>query len=178
MVPDLMTYYLDKLGPSVHVVHVGPEPYRVEGKLNGRYHWLQQVDEKRFQAILAASDLFVTPNIVGTTLSTAIVIGLPMLVAVNSIRALSVSEALAQISGEPSEAVTNWLKSAVRLYPFRIWPTGGYRVVTSLLENNQFCSTFRQVEILQEEQFLEGCHDRSGFSNRARIAFDFTDAFS
>jgi len=30
-------------------------------------------------------------------------------------------------------------------------------VVTSLLKNNPFCKTFRQVEILDEKQFLDGC---------------------
>jgi hypothetical protein len=153
----LITHYLEILGSNIHVVHIGPEPYPVKPGIASRYHWLQQVDSKRFHATLAAADLFLTPNVVGTTLSTAMVIGVPMLVAINSFQAETFEEVSAFVPGGFSEFVQNWVKAALPIYPYRIWPTGGYQVVTSLVKNNPFCKTFRQVEILDEKDFLDGC---------------------
>ncbi|HSE40191.1 MAG TPA: DUF6365 family protein [Acidobacteriota bacterium] len=156
-VPNLLTYYLSRVDPKVRVVHIGPEPYKISSNLEGRYLWLPRLDQNQFQALLASADLFLTPNFVGTTLSTAITIGLPMVVVSNSVRAKTVDEAVSKIQGTPSEKLLTWLNAAVPIYPFYCWPIGYHRLVSEMLVNNPFCQTFREAELLHEEAVIEAC---------------------
>ena len=156
-VPNLLTYYLSRVDPKLRVVHIGPEPYKISSNLEGRYLWLERVDQQRFQALLASADLFLTPNFVGTTLSTATTIGLPMVVVPNSVRAFSVDEAVSKISGTPSPKLLDWLNVAVPIYPFYCWPIGYHRLVSEMLVDNPFCSTYRAAELLNEEDVIEAC---------------------
>jgi hypothetical protein len=94
---------------------------------------------------------------VGTTLSTAITIGLPMVVVSNSVRAKTVDEAVSKIQGTPSEKLLTWLNAAVPIYPFYCWPIGYHRLVSEMLVNNPFCQTFREAELLHEEAVIEAC---------------------
>jgi hypothetical protein len=152
--PLLLTQYLSKLDSNVHVLHVGPEAYRVSEGFRDRYHWMAPVGLRMFQTIIAASNLFLTLNLVGTTLSTAITAGLPMIVVSNSITANSLEEASESAAFHLSETAVNWLHRALPIYRFLAWPIGYYRLVSPLLENNEFCSTYRSVELLDEEKFL------------------------
>ncbi len=156
-VPNLMTYYASRVDPKVRVVHIGPEPYNVSNNLEGRYLWLERVDQQQFQALLASADLLLTSNFVGTTLSSAITIGLPILVIRNSTRAMSTEEAIAKMPATPSDKVIRWLDAATPLYQFHCWPLGYYRLVSPLLENNPFCRTFHAAELLHEDAVIEAC---------------------
>jgi Family of unknown function (DUF6365) len=158
-VPNLTTYYLSLIDSKVRVVHIGPEPYHISKNLNGRYLWLQQMNPQRFQSLLAAADLFVSFNVTATTLSSAIMLGVPILIIRNSIKAMSVDEALSKISNHPSEALLHWLAIATPLYPFYVWPGGYYRVLSPVLENNPFCETFLMSDLLDEQQVTQTCRE-------------------
>jgi hypothetical protein len=121
--------------------------------------WMSPVDAKKFQTIVSTTDLFLTLNLVGTTLSTAIAARLPMIVVSNNHRLMSMDEALSKIPGQPSEGLMNWLRAALPIYPFLAWPIGYQRLVTPLLENNPFTSTYRSVEMFDEQDFLRACSD-------------------
>jgi hypothetical protein len=157
--PLLITQYLNRLGPEVHVLHVGPEAYRTSDSFRDQYHWISPVGARRFQTIVAASDLFLTLNLVGTTVSTAITAQLPMVVVSNSISAHSVEEASSKMKRAPSEASLNWMNAALPIYRFLAWPIGYFDLVSPLLANNPFCETYRSVELLDEEGLVAACHE-------------------
>jgi hypothetical protein len=168
-VPNLLTYYLSRVDANVRVVHVGPQRFHVNKNLTGRYLWLEQVDQARFQALLSSADLFITPNIIGTTLSSVLTAEIPMVVVRNSVRARTADEVISKLSAKPSEELIRWLKIAIPIYPFRAWPLGLYNLVSRALKNNPFCETFIDVELLNEEEVIAGCR-KMLYDNEAREA--------
>jgi len=156
-VPNLITYYVSRIR-NVRIVHIGPEPYHISKNLEGRYLWLQQVDQKRYQSILASADLFLTCNVSSNTLSSAVTLGIPTLVLRNSFRARSVDEAVSKIPGKLSEKLLNWLEIAVPINCFYNWPGGYYRLLSQLLQNNPYCETFSTAELFYEDEVIEECH--------------------
>lgn len=156
-VPRLLSYYANKIGDDIRVIHVGPEAYRAVDILKDKYLWLPQVDPRRFRALLSGADLFVTPNIAGTTLATVMILGLPMVVVKNSVRALTLEEALSQIPETPSDGLRDWLRDAVPVYPFHVWPIGYYDFVSPLMSDNPFCNTFQSADLLFEDAVLSKC---------------------
>jgi hypothetical protein len=156
-VPNLIAYYLSRI-PNVRLVHIGPEPYHIHHNLEERYLWLQQLDPKTYQSIVASADLFLTCNLSSNTLSQAVTLGIPALVIRNSFRSKSVDEALSNIPGNPSEKLLNWLQISVPINSFYNWPGGYYRLLSRLLENNPYSETFRTAELFYEDEVVETCH--------------------
>jgi hypothetical protein len=167
--PNLITYYASKVDPDVRVVHIGPQRFNVHKNLEGRYIYLDQVDQQRFHAILATADMFLTANVIGTTLSSVLNIGIPTVAIHNSVRARLVEDALAQLNTKPSDELLRWLNVSMPVYPFRAWPLGYYNLISRLLNDNPFSETFIQVELLQEEAVIESCR-KMLFDNNARQA--------
>jgi hypothetical protein len=167
--PNLITYYASKVDPNVRVVHIGPQRFNLHKNLEGRYIYLDQVDQQRFHAILSSADMFLTANVIGTTLSSVLNIGIPTVVIKNSIRARLVEDAVSQMNSKPSDELLNWLNVSMPLYPFLAWPLGYYQLISRLLNDNPFCETFLQVELLQEEAVIEACR-KMLFNNDARNA--------
>jgi hypothetical protein len=156
-IPTLITYYVSRIDAQVRVVHIGPQPYHIHKNLSGRYLWLNQVDQQHFYALLSSADLFLTPNVVGTTLSTVLSVGLPMVVIKNSVNAKTVDEALSKIPGKASDELMKWLSANVPVFPHQAWPLGYYNLVARLFENNPFCETFLNVELFHEDAVIEAC---------------------
>ncbi|MCI0444559.1 DUF6365 family protein [bacterium] len=156
-VPNLISYYVSRI-PNVRLIHIGPEPYHIDRSLEGRYHWFNQLEPKRYQSILASADLFLTCNVSSNTLASALVLGIPSLLLRNSFRVRSVEEAIAQIPEKPSEKLLNWLKSTVPINCFYNWPGGYYRLLSRLLQNNPYCETFATAELFFENEVIEQCH--------------------
>lgn len=156
-VPNLISYYVSRI-PNVRVIHVGPEPYHIDRNLEGRYSWLNQLEPKRFQAILASADIFLTCNLSSNTLASAVALGIPSLLVRNSFRVRNADEAIAKIPGKPSERLLNWLQTAVPINCFYNWPGGYYRLLSRLLQNNPYCETFETAELFDEVEVIEKCH--------------------
>jgi Family of unknown function (DUF6365) len=156
-VPNLISYYVSRI-PKVRIVHIGPEPYHIDRNLEGRYQWLNQLDPKRYQAILVSADIFVTCNLSSNTLASAVALGIPSLLLRNSFRVRTVDEAIANIRDKPSERLLSWLESAVPINCFYNWPGGYYRLLSRLIPNNPYCETFETAELFQEDDVIEKCH--------------------
>lgn len=165
--PNLITYYASKVAPDVRVVHIGPQKFQLHKNLEGRYIYLDQVDQQRFHAILSSADMFLTANVIGTTLSSVLNIGIPTVVIKNSVRGRLVEDVLSQFDSKPSDELVRWLNVSMPLYPFQAWPLGYYNLISRLLINNPFSETFLQVELLQEEAVIEACR-KMIFDNEAR----------
>ena len=155
-VPNLISYYVSRI-PNVRIVHIGPEPYHIDRNLEGRYLWLNQLEHKRYQAILASADLFLTSNISSNTLAAAVALGIPSIVLRNSFKVMNVDEAIAKVPGKPSEKLLNWLKSSLPINCFYNWPGGYYRLLSRLLQDNPYCETFETTELFYEDEVIGQC---------------------
>jgi Family of unknown function (DUF6365) len=156
-VPNLLSYYVSRI-PQVRIVHIGPEPHHIDRNLEGRYYWLNQLEPKRYQAILASADIFLTCNLSSNTLASAVALGIPSLLVRNSFRVRTIDEAISKIGGKPSEKLLSWLESAVPINCFYNWPGGYYRLLSRLIPNNPYCETFETAELFQEDDVIEKCH--------------------
>ncbi len=169
-VPRLLAAYLDRLGEAVHLIHVGPSSYDLDATLGGRYHWFPPLNAERFALMLGSSDLLLSANISATTIAKALVSDIPTVVVENSIALDSLAEAPGWFGHDPSPLVTDWLKEAAPIYPFRLWPLGLYAFLDPLLASNSYNAALEVVELLNETRFVEvtnrllfdeqGRHDR------------------
>lgn len=155
-VPVLVAEYLSRLGDNVHLVHVGPREFDLQGRLEGRYHWLPPLRPPDFDVLVASMDLMLSANISATTIARSIVSGVPVFVLQNSVRASSREEAQAAAPAPLSDALTRWLDNSLPLFPFALWPLGYHQLVTPLLANNPYMSALDSAEMLDEQRVEAG----------------------
>jgi hypothetical protein len=150
MLPTLIADYLSALGSSVHLVHVGPQPYNLKQQLNGHYHWLPPLKPKDFDELLASMDLVLSANISATTIAKAMVCCVPVLVLQNSVSGASREEVEAARGQAFSSRLEHWLDEVIPLFPFALWPVGYYRFLAPLLHDNPYVRAVRVAEVLDE----------------------------
>jgi hypothetical protein len=166
--PHLVFQALAALGPQVRVVHVGPERFEGGEAIGERYHWLSQLAPERFKGLMGTADLHLSLNVSATSMASAVTMGVPMLLLVNSHEGRTTEEVLAALPGAP-EAVHRWLDQVVPLRRFRVWPIGLYDVLTPVLADNPYATTFETVEALDWDSLVETCR-RLLFDPAARAA--------
>jgi Family of unknown function (DUF6365) len=151
-VPVLIAEYLARMGNDVHLVHVGPQRYDLEQALKGRYHWLPQLPPSDFDQLLASMDLVLSANLSAVTIAKAMVFEVPILAVVNSVSASTPEEAEAACSTAPSPQLAKWLRTAMPLFPFVLWPIGYHRYLAPVLKDNLYMTALDAVELLDEQR--------------------------
>jgi hypothetical protein len=157
LLPERAAGLIARLGDGVHVAHVGPAAFPSWQARAGRYHWMGQVDTARFQSLLAAADLMLSFNATGTTTMAAVSAGVPVVAGINSHRLRSVDEAAAALGRDPEPELREWLARVAPLFPFHVWGLGLFDFLEPVLRGNPYLDTFRRVEILDGEGFVETC---------------------
>jgi hypothetical protein len=157
-VPELLAFYVSKLGDDVHLVHVGPAAYPLSGLLGERYHWLPALSPDQFDMVLGSMDLLLSANISATTNAKAVASSIPVVVVENSCLAATVEEAEAALPGPPSPFLRQWIGRSLPLYPFRLWPLGFYDFLQPVLQDNSYCSAMEVVELLDEDRVVATCN--------------------
>jgi len=155
LLPWLAAALVGRAGGGVRVLHVGPEPwfpFRIA--LRRRYRWSPQLAPAAFESALRAADLLLSFNAAGTASSSAIALGIPVLTGINSNAFGSIDQALGVLGADCSPLLRAWLRHAVPLYPFAMWPLGLHRVMLRALARNPYRQLINPTEILQEDQFV------------------------
>lgn len=165
--PLLLAEYVSRLGPSVHLVHVGPAAYPLQERLGGRYHWLPPLQTMHFEELLGSSDLLLSANISAGTNLKAISSGVPTVVVHNSHEARDLGELEPHLGTSPSEALRHWLVENLPIYRFRLWPLGWFDFLAPVLKDNPYLETVEAVELIDERGFVETC-ERLLFDTTAR----------
>jgi len=142
-IPGVVLSHLDRVG--ARVLHVGPEPLAgAAERLGEHYRWIAQVGGQRMVELMAAADVCVTLNASATTISTAIVLDLPVVLATNSITA----DTPAQLPAFPELAP---------LRPFHVWPLGLHAFLEPVLRGNPYLDAVTHVELLDADAFVGAC---------------------
>jgi hypothetical protein len=151
---DLLAEYINALGPRVHLVHVGPSRLRSFRAMGNRYHWLPQQGPK-LDAVMGGVDLLVSGNVSASTVSRAMLMQVPAIVLENGCYALNEADANLWLGSHASRRIAKWLPRALPLYPFRLWPLGGYQFLSKLLDRNPYCDAIDRIEWLHAEFAIE-----------------------
>jgi hypothetical protein len=149
--PELMGQYIARMGPKVHLVHIGPVAYDLAATLGERYHWIPPLPPERFDSIVASVDLLLSANISATTIAKSMVYQVPTLVLENSYTLTNRAEADGVLPSPPSVFLSNWLYRSLPLYPFSLWPLGYYQFLKPLMKDNPYRMAQAVVELLHEE---------------------------
>ena len=157
--PALALQALATLGARVHAVHVGPQAFVGAEALGERYHWIAQLRPDRFQALMGSADLLLSFNTSATSTLSALALGLPVVLAVNSRAGRTVEEVTAALPDAAAEPVRRWLEQVVPLHRFRVWPLGLYGLLSPVLEGNPFSDAVRAVEVLEWEALTGACRE-------------------
>lgn len=157
VLPALIGEYFRQLGPDVHLVHVGPEPYPLVSSLGENYHWLAPLGHTAFNELLRCTDLFLSANISATTITRAFHLRVPVLVLENSRPLNTIDDAHAVFGGRLTPRAESLLKDALPIYAFSLWPLGYHEFLHPLLENNPYCEALDRVELLDEAVVLARC---------------------
>jgi hypothetical protein len=142
LVPQLIAHHVRSVDPRVHLVHVGPQRFELDS--DERYHWIPPVEPERFELLVGSADLVMGANISSTTISQAMVHGVPNLVLINS-------------------------RSAEPFFPFALWPIGYHAYVRPVLEGNPYVEAVNVTEIL-DEAVVKGRIRELLFDEAARAA--------
>jgi hypothetical protein len=154
--PALALEAVASLGERVHVAHVGPQAFAGREVLGERYHWFPQLAPDRFQGTVASADLLLSFATSSPSTFTALALGVPVVLAVNSRRGRTVEELL---EGMPDAAppVQRFLERAAPLYPFLLWPLGLHGLLSPVLAGNPFSDALRAVELLDWGALRDAC---------------------
>jgi hypothetical protein len=155
--PQLALAAVAELGPRVHAAHVGPQPFAGAETLGGRYHWIAQAPPDRFHALMASADVLLTFNTSATSTLSALALGLPVVLAVNSYAGRTAADVEGAVPFALADGVRAWLEPVVPLYPFRVWPLGLHRLLSPVLERNPFTGAVRTVEVLDFSALVAAC---------------------
>lgn len=158
-VPALIADYLRELPSNVHFVNVGQRVEALETLGAGRVHHLPACAPNRFNVLVGSADLFLGLNIGATTLTRAVMGGVPGLVLVNG-RTVASPDDADRVAGELgvgvlTDTVRTWLAAGHPVYPFRMWPLGFHAFLEPLLTGNPYLETFRQVEVLDHRAVID-----------------------
>lgn len=148
----LLACYLGQLPAQTHFLFVGQAPQALDALPADRVHAISACGPRRFSALLGAADLVVSVNIAATTVTRAVMSGIPALVFGNRFRigdSDDAAKAEAELGGL-TRTVREVLAQCMPLYPFRMWPLGYRTFLEPLLTDNPFTEAVAQAEILDE----------------------------
>jgi hypothetical protein len=157
-VPELIRAAIERLGPSVHLVHVGPISWE-PGGLGDRYHFVGQVAPDRLARLLAAAQLLLTLNTTGGTTVAAVASGVPVVAAVNSFQGRTADDVLAAMGRDPDDPLRPWLERVAPLFRFRLFPLGLFDLLTPVLAGNPYVDAIRTVELLDGAALTAACRE-------------------
>jgi hypothetical protein len=156
LAPQLLWSYLTQVDPSIRLIHVGPAALALENT-DHRYLWMPCVTPSDFDRLLGSVDLFLSFNISATTIARAIASGVPIIAVQNSYQGNTLAEVEAQMGMCASQNLAAWIRAAVPLYPFRLWPLGHWHFLKPLLQYNAYAEALMVIELLDDVHFVETC---------------------
>jgi hypothetical protein len=156
--PRILAHYLQQLPPQTHFLLAGEAPEVLAELPGDRIHRLPPCLPDRFGNLLGAADAILSMNISATTVTRAVMAGVPAMVLGNRFDIgdqEDAGKAEAELGGF-SPAVRENLPGAMPLYPFRLWPLSYYKFLTPLLTDNPFTAAVTRAEILDEQAVTGG----------------------
>lgn len=153
--PALMFRLLDlaaERSRKVTLLHVGPQAFEPAGLTHTTYVHAESRPPAQFQRLLAASDVYLSPNMPASTAVRAASFRVP--VATLYAPAPCPPEH-ARGEGPAFEALRTYLTATRGGYAFQLWPVGLHGMLERNLVDNPFTQTQARMSILQPQQAVD-----------------------
>ncbi|MCI9410666.1 MAG: hypothetical protein HFG36_01200 [Eubacterium sp.] len=138
-------HLMERLAKKYTIICIGKESYYKKKTEN--IIFIDSVPPDVFDQYILATDLFLSRNVVSTSLARAVLSGVPSVCIQNSIRFKR------DVKGENSIAISyendfvnEQLNKLQRSYKYRMFPVGWYYFLQNIYDNNPYFDTFYQVE--------------------------------
>lgn len=145
----------DLINENITIVHVGSNT--CERKENDSrtitYKHFEFLKPDEFDQLLGASDLYITTNIISSTLVKAVYSSVPSVVLQND-KLINFEKMKNGLMKMP--AWYQKMASEVKIaYPFRLFPFGWHKFLGTVLQDNEYVETFEQLNLFQRNKVLK-----------------------
>ncbi len=174
----LLAEYFQLLGSRFHLLHFAPRRFDELELIGNRYHWLPTFPPmiaEQFQSVIGSGDMVLSLNYSATTNNLAMALGVPVVLVKNSCEAASADDVVAWLGSPLSKSLRQWVRTALPISRFRMWPLGFYSFLTPTFSGNDLQDVYVETELLREEDFISTCEDaisskswREGFAHRRK----------
>ncbi|MBR5994541.1 MAG: hypothetical protein IK018_12110 [Lachnospiraceae bacterium] len=157
-IPRIIVECLKELNVSIKLIHVGTQALDVSfDDTSIVYCHHDFIDPKKFDVCLKCSDLFITTNIISTTLAKAVYYNTASVVLQNS-KYLDFSKMASALQKMPEwyQKMAAEVKTA---FPYRLFPFGWYEFLKPLFYNNPYTDTFTEVNLFKKNQIVKALRD-------------------
>lgn len=155
--PALILPRLARLGPRVHIMHVGPIAFPGAAQLAPRYRFLSQVAPRKFEQLVGAADLLIGFNSSATSIATAIATRTPILVGTTTLSAADMSKVEHVLGDRLTPDVRSLIAANLPIAPIHAWPLRLGAVFAPLLANNPLEDALCRVDPFDDGAYVEAC---------------------
>lgn len=147
--PRIIMNYLADLDEKITIIHIGPHSWELPQEVKSQivYYHYPFLSPQEFDDLLSLSDLFITTNVISSTLAKAVYRFIPSIVLQND-KLIDFN----RLSGSLSKMPPWYQKMAQEVkivYPFRLFPFGWFHFLETVLSNNDYLDTFIQCNMFQ-----------------------------
>ena len=155
-IPNILMKYIyeleDVTNETITIVHVGPNRWDLENNCSEiiQYKYFEFLRPNEFDQLLSASDLFLTTNIISSSLIKAVYASIPSMVFQNDrlVNFENMSNGLRKMP----EWYQNMAQNVKIAFPFRLFPFGWHKFLSTVLRDNEYLGTFEQVNLFQRNK--------------------------
>ena len=149
----IIFHYLCDTKEDLILVHIGKENWNLTSSNTVKYIHFENLDPIKFEKVIAASDLFVTYNLVSISLSKAIMLNTPAIV-LNNQKIIDFSR-FSEILKERPLWYQRMAQSICKVYPFHASLFGWKNFLTPHLKNNPYLNIFPIVDVFNYNSTLK-----------------------
>lgn len=138
-------YLMECLAKKYTIICIGKESFYK--KSNENIIFIDSVPPDVFDRYILATDLFLSRNIISTSLARAVLSGIPCVCIQNSLRFKRNANGEINVTiPYRNDFVNEQLNKLQRSYKYRMFPVGWYYFLQNIYDNNPYFDTFCQVE--------------------------------
>ena len=150
-------HMMEELSKDYTILCIGNESYY--NKESNHILFLNSLPPQVFDQYLLACDLYLSRNLISTSLARAVVSGIPSVCIQNSYSFHKIGkEETSYLDFIPDDVVFDSLSQLKRSYKYRMFPVGWHYFLEVLCKGNPYMDSFYQVEQYKVKESLDQIH--------------------
>lgn len=138
------------LDDRIQLVSIGKST-QYSNELESRVIRLDSLPQDEFRTLSNASDLFISNNAISTAMAETVLAGIPTVLLENSIL---INEKTRTWINNNSKMIPESVTQLIYAYPFRLYPVGWYKFLSSIVSKNQYYELMQVSELFDKETII------------------------